>query len=170
MFEDEERCLNLHPLFWVPVGSVYGKASHVLFRVRSASVLDQGLIERGCDCSVLSRCTNVCSGMRVNSWPPQRTWSILAYIDYKLQEMHSTVISERGWSCAWTDRVIRIFSMHYSSALLYWVAVGRPQSSGCCLELVTAMCQDHGELCFIQSLIKVETLSGVLRHCSASKT
>lgn len=48
-FEDEEGCLNPHPLFSVPVGSVYGKTSHVLFRVRRSFVLDQSLIERGCN-------------------------------------------------------------------------------------------------------------------------
>lgn len=56
-FEDEERCLNPHPLFWVPAGGVYmGKASHVLFRGSCGSVLDQGLIERGCDCCFLHEC------------------------------------------------------------------------------------------------------------------
>lgn len=55
-FEDEEICLNPHPLFWVPAGGVYmGKASHVLFRGSSGSVLDQGLIERGCDCCFLHK-------------------------------------------------------------------------------------------------------------------
>lgn len=67
MFEDEERCLNLHPLFWGPSGGgevcEHGKASHVLFRVRFAFVPDQGLIERGSDWWFLSLCENVCSGM-----------------------------------------------------------------------------------------------------------
>lgn len=61
-FEDGERRLNPHPLFSLPVGSVYGKASHVLFRVRSAFVLDQGLIERVADCFS----PPVCSGMKMN--------------------------------------------------------------------------------------------------------
>lgn len=46
-FEDEERCLNPYPLLSVPVGSVYGKACHVLFRLGFAFVLDHGLIEGG---------------------------------------------------------------------------------------------------------------------------
>lgn len=33
---------------------------------------------------------NVCSGMKVNLWPPHRTWSIPAYIECKVQEMHYT--------------------------------------------------------------------------------
>lgn len=99
MFEDEERCLNLHPLFWGPSGGgevcEHGKASHVLFRVRFAFVPDQDLIERGSDWWFLSLCENVCSGMLVNLQPRQRPWSVLSihywYIICKVQQISSKI-------------------------------------------------------------------------------
>lgn len=71
-------------------------------------------------------------------------------------------------SCVLTGRVIRIFRKHYC-ALHYWPAMGRLQSLWCCLNHMSVICQDYREPYFIQSLIKVETPSGLLCHCSASK-
>lgn len=85
-------------------GSVYGKASHVLFRGSSGSVLDQGLIERGCDCWFLCLCTSVCSGMKVNLWSPQRAGSIRAYIDCKVQGGKKKLPTLMTWvdrPCLW---------------------------------------------------------------------
>lgn len=112
------------------------------------------------------QCTNVCSGMRVNSWPLQRTWSIL----------HTLTINCRKCTLLCYQREAgAVHGQTVSSGYLACIVAilgscGPTQSPGCCLDLVTAMCRDRGELCFIQSLIKVETLSGVLRLCSASKT
>lgn len=71
-----------HILIWVPARSVYGEASHVLFRVGSASALDQSLIERSCDWLLLS----ICSGMKEDPRLPHRSRSILAYIECKALE------------------------------------------------------------------------------------
>lgn len=71
-----------HILIWAPAGSVYGEASHVLFRVGSASALDQSLIERSSDWLLLS----ICSGMKEDPRLPHGSRSILAYIECKALE------------------------------------------------------------------------------------
>lgn len=78
-----------HILVWAPAGSVYGEASHVLFRVGSALALDQSLIERSCDWLLLS----IRSGMKEDPWPPHRSGSILAYIESKALESHQPLLS-----------------------------------------------------------------------------
>lgn len=64
----------------------------------------------------------------------------------------------------------RVVSSEYLGNIThYFIGQLWGDSSHWGLKLITVMCQDHRELCFIQSLIEVETPSSVLRHCSASK-
>lgn len=58
MFEDEETRLNPYSLMGSS-GERIWEASHVLFRVGSAWVLDQSLIERSCDWLLLCVCSGV---------------------------------------------------------------------------------------------------------------
>lgn len=107
-------------LFSLSQWGVYMGRQVMYYLVRSSFVLDQGLIERGCDWWFLSPCKNVCTGMKVNLWPPHRTRSIPAYIECKVREMYYTTLL----ACAWTGPVIRILTKQYSCALRYWTAVG----------------------------------------------
>lgn len=162
-FEDEERCLNRHPVSSVPVGGVYEKASHVLFKVGSSFVLDQGLMERGCDCGSFRAA--MCSGMKVNLPPPQETRSIPAHSECQVQVNVLYMHTDR--SCHQKTLV------HYIIGQL-WDYL---QSSWSCFKAlidqsawVLVMCQHHRELCFSQSLIKAEAPSGVFSKRAVADT
>lgn len=132
---------------------LYGKARHVLFRVGSELGAWSGPdweIERVTDI--------VRIWPAVNFWPPHRC--------------------SRSAPAFCSSGVVSIQWTHQQNTLCitYWTSVGHP---AVLVEMFKAlidpstralvMCQDHRELCFSRSLIKVQTPSDVLLCCSANE-
>lgn len=132
------RCLKM---FEPRLSDRFQWAGHVLFRLGSASMLDQGLIKSSCDWLFLSQCEKVCWGMKVIPWLPRESQSIVAYAECKVQEMNYAFLSgAQGHyiiARAVVEAAVVLFKPHKRKVSVY----------------------------FIRSLIKLETL----RHCSASK-
>lgn len=104
-------------------------------------------------------------------WTCSHARDLDQYYQYIIDTLYvkcSKLAAKLDLSCVWTGCVIRIFRKHYC-ALHYWPDMGQLQSLWCCWNHMSVICQDYREPYFIQSLIKVETPSGLLCHCSASK-